>query len=282
MTTAKHAPMRETAARSMPGDLRSRTWKRFLRGPDPVLLDELYVPALTEAVRYDRCCAYFSSSVLSAAARGFGKLIERLMAMEDRAPRLAVRLIVNEELDPADVQAMVETGDTSRLEIALKKRFKNPRDVLQKKRLAMLGWMIKSGLMEVRVGIMRQGTGIVHAKFGIMADTAGDAIVFSGSGNESAKGLIANYERIDVSTSWDDPDRHSEYAGEFDRLWRDEHADDPLGCLARESLGYVDVTLHRGGHPSDSAEGWLNLNRPSQSGCEAGKPKEQRMGDRQQ
>ena len=37
--------------------------------------------ALSEAVSYDRCCAYFSSTVLSAAARGFGKLIERLIAM---------------------------------------------------------------------------------------------------------------------------------------------------------------------------------------------------------
>ena len=57
------------------GALRARTWKRFLRGPDPVLMDELYVPGLSGAVRYDRCCAYFSSSVLSAAARGFGHLI---------------------------------------------------------------------------------------------------------------------------------------------------------------------------------------------------------------
>jgi len=208
-----------------PGCLRARTWKRFLRGPDPTLLDDLYVPALAEAIRYDRCCAYFSSTVLAAAARGFGKLISRLIATGDQAPRPAVRLIVNEELVAEDVRALTETGDTSKLEAALKNRFKNPRDVLEKKRLKMLGWLAKKGLLEVRVGVMRHGTGIVHAKFGIITDDAGDAVVFNGSGNESAKGLIANYERLEVSTSWDDPDRHSEYTGEFEALWNDTHPD---------------------------------------------------------
>ena len=60
--------------------LRERSWKRFLNAPDPELLSELYEPALSEAVRYDRCCAYFSSTVLAAAARGFAPLVERLLA----------------------------------------------------------------------------------------------------------------------------------------------------------------------------------------------------------
>jgi hypothetical protein len=53
--------------------LRNHEWPRFVVGPDPALLEKLYVPALAEAIRYDRCCAYFSSSVLAAAARGFGR-----------------------------------------------------------------------------------------------------------------------------------------------------------------------------------------------------------------
>ena len=106
--------------------LRGRTWKRFLRGPDSALLEELYVPALSQAIRYDRCCAYFSSTVLSAAARGFAALIERLETMGDSAPRPAVRLVVNEELPEDDVRALSETGDIEPLEQLLKNRFKNP------------------------------------------------------------------------------------------------------------------------------------------------------------
>lgn len=208
-----------------PGSLKKRAWKRFLRGPDPSLLEELYVPALVEAVRYDRCCAYFSSTVLAAAARGFGRLIERLEAMGELAPRPAVRLVVNEELVEEDVRALTETGDLLPLETLLEKRFKTPKDFLEKKRLAMLGWLVKKGLLEVRVGVMRRGEGIVHAKFGIVTDQAGDAVVFSGSGNESAQGLLGNYERLEVSTSWEDPVRHREYANEFEALWQDTHPD---------------------------------------------------------
>jgi len=205
------------------GSLQRHDWPRFLRGPDSDLVERLYVPALGEAVRYDRCCAYFSSSALSAAARGFAGLIGRLIALGDRAPRPAVRLVVNEELAAEDVRALIETGDTSALESALRRRFKPPQDLLEKQRLAMLGWMAKSGLLAVRVGVMRQGEGIVHGKFGLIYDEAGRAVVFNGSGNETAQGLRANYERLDVSASWRDEERFREYRDEFELLWRDEH-----------------------------------------------------------
>lgn len=70
------------------GEFRQRAWKRFIKGPDPLLLEDLYVPMLAGAVRYHRCCAYFSSSVLSAAARGFARLIERLEQMGEHLRRV--------------------------------------------------------------------------------------------------------------------------------------------------------------------------------------------------
>lgn len=226
MTTAGgKKPSRREAVGGSAGGLRAHRWKRFLRGPDPELLETLYVTALAEAVRYNRCCAYFSSSVLAAAARGFGRLIERLVTMGQEAPRPAVRLVVNEELAAEDVRAMTEAGDLSGLERALTKRFKKPKDLLQRRRLQMLGWLVKEGLLEVRVGVMRRSEGILHGKFGVITDPSDDAVVFSGSGNESARGLLANYERLEVSTSWGDPDRHREYAEEFQALWEDRHAD---------------------------------------------------------
>lgn len=203
--------------------LRDREWRRFLEGPDPSLLDELYVPGLAAALRYDRCCAYFSSSVLAVAARGFGKLIERLEAMGQAAPRPAVRLVVNEEMSRADVRALTETGDLSRLEELLLARLRPVEDLLTNERLAMLGWLAEKGLLEVRVGVMRHGEGIVHGKFGIMTDAAGDAVAFNGSGNETAGGLRANYEELEISPSWEDAERHGYFRDKFDALWTDCH-----------------------------------------------------------
>ena len=207
------------------GGMKAREWTRFLRGPDAQLLEELYVPALKEGISYDRCCAYFSSSVLAAAARGFAGLIQRLVELGPDAPRPAVRLIVNEELSPEDIAALLDTGDTSRLQELLRKRFRRPKDFLRKKRLEMLAWMVREGFLQVRVGVMRVGGGVVHAKFGIVTDPKEDSVVFNGSGNESAQGLLSNYEILELSTSWQDPDRYEFFRREFDHLWNDAHPD---------------------------------------------------------
>lgn len=207
------------------GGLRERTWKRFLRGPDASLLEDLYVPALKEAVKYDRCCSYFSSSVLAAASRGFAGIISRIISNDSVLSKPVVRLIVNEELNRDDVRAMMETEDTSRLEILIRKRFKDPKDALEKERLAMLAWLVKNGWLEIKVAVMRSGAGIVHAKFGLIKDINSDFLVFSGSGNESASGLMANYENLELSTSWIDPERYDHYRKEFDLLWNNIHPD---------------------------------------------------------
>ena len=207
------------------GDFTSRTWPRFLRGPDPRLLEDLYVPALQRSVRYDRCCAYFSSSVLSTAARGFSGLISRFATRDNSLPRPAVRLLVNEQLSREDVEALSDTPDTAALERILMKRFSSPESALEKARLEMLAWLVSRELVEIRVGILRHGEGILHAKFGLFYDENGNALVFSGSGNESRSGLTANYEHLEVTGSWGDQERYQEFAEEFERLWEGSHPD---------------------------------------------------------
>ena len=203
--------------------LRSHDWPRFLEGPDPDLRDRLYVPGLKCAVRYDRCCAYFSSRVLSAAAAGFGGLIENLLALGDAAPRPAVRLLVNEELSKQDADALLERSDPTGLIQHLLRRFKTPKTAFERTRLRMLAWLVNERLLAVKVGVMRHSEGIAHAKFGILGDGDGDEVVFAGSDNESAQALLANYEELELSTSWGDPDRLAYFRDKFERLWQGTH-----------------------------------------------------------
>ena len=202
--------------------LRSVQWKKQLRAPDAELLDDLYVPALSRAVRYDRCCAYFSSSVLAVAARGFGGFIQNLLVLGDRAPRPAARLIVNEELDRNDVEALLATGDDTVLSNKLLKELKNPKDALEKNRLQMLAWLVAEGLLEVRVGTMRSGHGIVHAKFGIITDHNNDCLAFLGSDNETGAAIAENYEELVLFPSWLDNGYTDRYCEQFDLLWEDK------------------------------------------------------------
>lgn len=219
--------------------LRDRQWRRFLNAPDPELLSELYEPALSEAVRYDRCCAYFSSTVLAVAARGFAPLVARLLSAEAPAVGAPVRLLVNEELTRDDVDAMLRAHGADALAEKLAAKLLEPRDALERERLALLGLLVKRGLVDVRVGVMRSGRGILHAKFGVITDTAGDSLVFSGSGNESAYGLIANYEELEITTSWSDADRLAYFRNRFEELWSGHNSQVevlPLPAAVRERL----------------------------------------------
>src|SRR3954453_1937266 len=89
--------------------LRDVDWPRFLKAPDGQLVARLYEPGLRRAVKYERCCAYFSSSVLSAAAAGFGSFIERILAGEI-TKKPAILLLVNLKLSEADVDALLQRG----------------------------------------------------------------------------------------------------------------------------------------------------------------------------
>src|SRR5207237_225132 len=123
--------------------------------------------------------------VLSVAARGFGGFIQNLLAAGPAVTKPAARLLVNEQLDPVDVEALLAKGDESALIDKLLKQFKTPKDALEKSRLQMLAWLVASGWLDVRVALMRHTRGIAHAKFGLITDPAGDSLAFSGSGNET-------------------------------------------------------------------------------------------------
>ncbi|MEE9166552.1 MAG: helicase-related protein [Candidatus Neomarinimicrobiota bacterium] len=206
----------------IPG-LRDQSWPRFIEGPDPRVLSDLYIPALKSAVRYDRCCAYFSSSVLAAAARGFAALTRNLLMQGDTIQKPTIRLLVNEQMSAADAQVLEKKGDLTALEKTLLKRFKTPREALEKDRLAMLAWMLSKGMLEIKVGIMRYTGGINHAKYGYVTDPAGDILLYRGSGNETAQALSQNYEQFEISVSWLDEDAVAHYRTEFDRIWRGKH-----------------------------------------------------------
>ena len=203
--------------------LRDRTWRRFLQAHDGALVEELYNPALGMAVGYDRCCAYFSSSVLAVAARGFGAIITRFVDSLPAVPPAPIRLLVNEEMSRDDVQALTEGGDLSVLETILLKRLQSPQEFIERDRLALLGFLVKRGWLEVRVGVLRKGGGILHSKFGVVRDASGDALMFRGSANESAHGLQNNVEHVEVTTSWEDPGGYEHFSRHFEQMWNNEH-----------------------------------------------------------
>lgn len=173
-------------------------------------LTGFYLPALSVAYRYDRMAGYFSSRVFRIAARGIVPFVRN--ATENGG---AMRLIVGTQLLPEDVAAVREGGmspaeamsrSVSQLPLGL------DGDQVGDLYLRTLSWLVREGLLEVRVGVPLDNDGnplepdetisYFHSKYGILTDPTGDQVAFLGSDNETAAGWLYNHETFVVAKSW--------------------------------------------------------------------------------
>jgi len=186
----------------MPPYLKSRQWKTLYRHEDGNLIDLFYVPALQCAVDYDRMTGYFTADALALAARG----IEQLIANNGR-----MRLLVGCTLSPDEVAA-IERGYDLRRQIEERMLSENldPPDLSAKDGLHALATMIANGTLDVKVAVPVNNDGkpvaetaVFHEKVGIITDSEGSKIAFSGSVNESTNGWLNNRESFHIHLSWE-------------------------------------------------------------------------------
>ena len=182
------------------------------------LLEDFYFPCLEQSLIYDRAVGFFSSTSLAAAARG----ITALMRGGGR-----MRLIASPHLSPADAEAIAQ-GLKQREEVIATVLLQELEqlDQLASDRLGYLAWLLSKGLLEIKLAVHQDliQRGIYHEKLGILRDAEDNVVVFTGSANESASGLIANFECVDVFRSWrsGDDERAAEKTDDFQRLWQNQ------------------------------------------------------------
>lgn len=196
--------------------LRDVSFKAVYKSDKDNILEDFYFPTLGVAVSYDRAVGFFSASTLSYAGQALSAFIQRggkirliLGAFADERDIEAVNrgLNLKEISDKVGVEFLDQVGSVS--------------NELFDHRFEALAWLVAHGRMEIKVALRPQG--MYHDKIGIITDSGGDALIFSGSANESAHALLPthNYESIDVFPSWKPelepyfkPHRDS-----FERLW---------------------------------------------------------------
>ena len=193
------------------------------------ILHEFYIPALSRSRAYDRVAGYFRSTSLAVASQGFSAFVANGGKM---------RLIVGADLDGGDVAAVL-AGEEDRLARLLNQRL-DPSEgwpTQVQNGVALLGWMVARGYLEVRVGLRvhrvegrpvpfaDQSDGYVHDKYGILTDQGGNQVMFAGSLNESMTALVLNAESVEVACSWDggrDLERVQKRVTGFEQLWNDQ------------------------------------------------------------
>lgn len=182
------------------------------------LISEFYVPCLSVCKRYDRAVGFFTSTSLSAAAKGLSRLIRNGGTM---------RLIASPSLSEEDAAAIKE-GYRKREQIyerALLRELDDQKitDDMTKQRLGFLAWLIQEGRIDIKIAVVEDehGVGVYHEKIGVFHDSQGESVAFTGSANESSSGLVSNFESIHVFRSWlpEDFDRAKLIRQDFDDLW---------------------------------------------------------------
>ncbi|MGC9319796.1 MAG: SNF2-related protein, partial [Armatimonadota bacterium] len=205
-------------------DLTTHEWKlRYSReAGDP--LTDFYIPALQRSVQYDRKAGFFSSTALSAAARGIAGLI-----LNDGH----MRLLVSAHLSRQDVRAINEGYDLrQRIQEKALEQWEYPAERIERERLQALAWMIARGTLEIRIAVPVNEDGtlqdvaadeLFHEKVGIFTDAHGNRVAFTGSNNESLRGWLRNRESFNAFWSWrpGDDARIEAELEEFEELWED-------------------------------------------------------------
>lgn len=166
---------------------------------DNNIIEDFFVPALTESIRYDRGVGFFSAGWLRITAKG-------MTAFASNSGR--ARWVTSPILSQADWLAM-KHGEAARQNVILRKALEqNIAELeasLEHDTLSALAWMIADDILDFRLAMPRHKLegGEFHDKFGVFEDAQSNRISFNGSYNESIQGT-RNYESIRIFRSWSD------------------------------------------------------------------------------
>ena len=187
------------------------------------LIKEFYVPVLSKAIKYSRITGFFSSDSFAAAAKGMGNLIRN-----NGKIKLIIGAFVRNEDIAAAKKAIIEPQEVIKEVEKILDNFDRIEDLFTKEAIKAFSWMLANNSLELKIATPKinletEFSAIFHQKIGIIEDSFGDKISFSGSINETGAGWLKNIEEFKVFKSWELDEYPYFYADEerFARLWND-------------------------------------------------------------
>ncbi len=168
------------------------------------ILNNFYIPVLSNAVRYNRMAGYFSSTSFAATASGMSDFIQNGGKM---------KLITCVQFTKQDYDAIID--GTSNPEKIISKTLLTKLSMvttLQEDHVAALAWMVANKNLEIKIAVPYRNNepitedlgpnSIYHQKVGILFDEENNVITFSGSQNETASAWTSNIEQCKAYRSW--------------------------------------------------------------------------------
>lgn len=170
------------------------------------VLHRFYIPVLSVAQEYWRLTGYFSSKALAVAAKGIGGLIKNNGKMKlitgfftSKRDVMAARTAI--EKPEEVIKELDEIVNSERLE-----------DLFIRESIKALAWMLARGTLEIKVAVVNEEDidgfdFIFHPKIGIIKDSYGNKLSFSGSINETGIAWLKNIEDFKVFRAWEESER---------------------------------------------------------------------------
>jgi superfamily II DNA or RNA helicase len=188
----------------------------FYSAPGHEIVNAFVRPVLTHASSYDRLTGYFSIGALVSISQGLEELFRKNGQM---------RLVIGIHDVPADLIAAWKIGEILPEVVVENCRKRLLEEIgflvseVDKNAITTVGWMIKLGLLQVRVAAPRNENGIYHQKRMIFRDDFGNLIAGTGSLNET-KGGHGNIEEMHFNFSWkSSPDMVLPLVTSFENIW---------------------------------------------------------------
>lgn len=192
--------------------------KQEYRSPQDNIVQDFYIPVLENAISYKRSVGFFSSSALVEISKGICELAKKGGKIE---------LVASPYLSAEDEEA-IRKGYESRKKIIENALIRGltveSKNYFEKERLNLLANLIESGVLNIKIAFTENGSsvGMYHEKLGLVEDSGGNKIAFSGSMNESENAFTKNYETVDVFCSWkstDEKTRVIQKEKAFSAIW---------------------------------------------------------------
>lgn len=178
-------------------------------------IEKFYNETLSRAVIYQRVSAYFDSKLFNYISKGIIGLLINKGKMQ---------LILSTEINDVTIEK-IKSGYNDRelaSKVFQKITFDNKKDLID--RINDLSFLISIGLLDIKIAIKE--VGILHEKYGLIRDSEGNTILFSGSNNETEAAIHYNYESFETTLNWDNSDWSQNKIKiretSFDRLWSNQ------------------------------------------------------------
>lgn len=180
------------------------------------VVKDFYVPLLGEAVLYQRAVGFFSSSALTMISKGIEGLVQN---------GGKIQIIASPKLSVSDIEEIRKGYELRKvIENALIRELEVPNEHIESERLSLIASLVADGVLDIKIAFLttKNEIAMYHEKMGLITDSDGNTVAFSGSMNESENAFKENYESFDTFCSWtNDFERVFQKQMAYKAIWED-------------------------------------------------------------